>query len=672
MKAKRVLPSTAIVCGLVLGVASGCGGNQSSAPVVPTQLSANGQRAQIQRPNTFTVSILNDSGKGSLRNAIANVNKVPPGTGSFIRFTVSGTIRLASNLPAISSKVQLDGTTSPQYARTGPVVEIDANRRGGLVFAAGSGGSQLLGLSIVNARSNGVTLNAGSITVNGNYIGVTAAGTALGNGGDGLYVSAQSANNLIGYNPSAASNFVANVISGNAGNGLSFHGSTGNTVVDNHIGTDATGTTSMANGANGIWVTDGSASNVIGGTAFVNTSTGAVNNPTGNKGTVPAVFVVPPLGNLISGNAGNGVLIGGGSKNTMLFGNFIGTRSDGDAAIPNGGDGVRVYKADYTLLAGCKFVNNPFVYYNVVSGNRGNGIRVTDSNNVTIQGNFFGVGANNTATVANGKDGILVDGTSKTTVVGGVIPLGNVSAGNKRNGIEVADTASGFLTFNTFGGLLAFKGAAANGNDGLLITSTGGNQTVRTNVFSGNTKNGIEIAGDASGVMVDPNIAGLTTKGNAILSNGGDGIRVDGTAHNNSIGGSTPSVIPQNAFSGNAGYGIAIVDGAHDNTVINSDVGTNVTGEAAIANAKGGIYVGGHATYTTIGGTAKNPPRKNIVSGNTGNGITLDAASSYTKVIGNWIGLNRNGRKAIPNSGKPVVVSPTSTHNTIKGNITSP
>ena len=58
-------------------------------------------------------------------------------------------------------------------------------------------------------------------------------------------------------------------------------------------------------------------------------------------------------------------------------------------------------------------------------------------------------------------------------MVGGVIPLGNVSGDNALNGVEVAGTASRFITFNTFRGLLAFKGAAPNGNDGLLVTSTG-------------------------------------------------------------------------------------------------------------------------------------------------------------------------------------------------------
>ncbi len=52
-----------------------------------------------------------------------------------------------------------------------------------------------------------------------------------------------------------------------------------------------------------------------------------------------------------------------------------------------------------------------------------------------------------------------------------------MSAGNGWNGIEVKGTASGFTTFNTFGGLFAFGGAAPNGRDGLLITATGGDQT---------------------------------------------------------------------------------------------------------------------------------------------------------------------------------------------------
>ena len=38
-----------------------------------------------------------------------------------------------------------------------------------------------------------MTLDAGSVTLNDNYIGLNLAGAAAGNGGNGVYVSAASA-----------------------------------------------------------------------------------------------------------------------------------------------------------------------------------------------------------------------------------------------------------------------------------------------------------------------------------------------------------------------------------------------------------------------------------------------------------------------------------------------
>jgi parallel beta-helix repeat protein len=458
--------------------------------------------------------------------------------------------------------VTIDATSAPTHVSGGPpVVALDFNRHPGLLFAAGSAGSQLLGVAVDDANGNGVTLDAGQVTLNDNYIGLNLAGAAAPNRGNGVYVSAASARNFIGRSGSRASGVVANVISGNRRSGIVLAGSSWNTVVANRIGTNAAGTWPIANRGDGIRITGRSRGNEIGGTAFTDTVTGKANNPTGSKGTVTPVFVVPPLGNLISGNRGNGVMIDAGSMGNVLNGNFIGTTASGDSVLGNAGNGVWIDRAPGNSLVGCKFVNNPFVYYNVVSGNHENGLRVTSSDNVTVQGNFFGAGANNTAIVKNRLDGILVDGTSVNIQVGGVIPLGNVSAGNGRNGIEVTGKSRGFVTFNTFGGLLAFKGAAPNGNDGLLITSTGGNNLARTNVFSGNRRNGIELARNASGVTVDPDIVGLNTKGNGVLPNGGDGLLIDGTAHNNTVGGTLRSVIPQNTFSGNRGYGVVIRDG---------------------------------------------------------------------------------------------------------------
>jgi parallel beta-helix repeat protein len=607
----------------------------------------------------ITVTNLNDAGSGSLRAAIGEANLNISGTPSVISFSVNGTIALASDLPPISHAIEIDATSAPSYSSGGaPVVELDCNSHAGLTFATGSAGSRLLGLAIGHADGNGVTLDAGSITLDKNYIGLNLAGAIFSNSGDGVFVSASSSNNLIGLNPTEASGVVSNVISGNTGNGISFHGSSGSTLVANRIGTDPTGTVAIPNGGNGIWLTASSNENEIGGTAFVDTSTGAVNDPTGGKGTVSPVFVVPPLGNLISGNSQNGILIDTDSQQNVLNGNFVGTTADGNGAIGNTLDGVAISGANNNLLIGCQFVNNPFVYYNVVSGNGENGLHITDSDNTTVQANFFGVGADNTAIIGNQANGILVDGTSANTQVGGVIPLGNVAAGNGQNGIEVRDTASGFITFNTFGGLLAFKGAAPNGNDGLLITSTGGNNTAQTNVFSGNLHDGIQISGDASGVTVDPNIAGLNTDGNIILPNGNDGIEIDGTAHDNVIGGSQSSVIPQNTFSGNAGYGVALLDQAYNNQVLLSYVGLSAGGTAGLGNLLGGILIGDAAHDNVIGGTStQSATTTNLISANAENGVTLETGTSNIQVIDNAFGFDRFGIPNLPGSGYAIVVN---------------
>jgi hypothetical protein len=664
---RRLLAAAVIVLGAAPAL-TGCGLHGAGANVVPAGAPA--APSQIRaRAGSLIVTNLNDSGPGSLRAAIEKVN-ARHARDAAITFTVNGAIGLASDLPSILARVTIDGTSAPGYDGR-PIVEIDASRHAGLLFGSGSTGSKLLGIAVINANGNGVTLEAESIDLNRNFIGLDLTGKPAGNGGDGIYIGPQSSNDRIGANPSGASGVVGNVISGNAGNGVSLHGSSRDVVAANRIGTDLKGKIAMANGGNGIWITDGSNDNEIGGKRFIDSATGKANNPTGSKGTVDPVFVVPPDGNLVSGNTRNGILIDNGSSSNTLNGNFIGTTENGDGAIANSGDGVRIAGAGGNSLVGCKVVNEPFVFYNVVSGNAGNGVRITSSNDVVVQGNFFGIGANNTAVVANGRDGILIDGSSRNTQVGGVIPLGNVSAGNVRNGIEVAGTAAGFITFNTFGGILAFKGAAPNGNDGVLITATGGNQTVRTNVLSGNMNNGLEIGGDASGVTIGPDIIGLSTKGNSLLPNGGNGVLIDGNAHDNVVGDYYHSVIPQNTFSGNLGYGLALIEGAHDNRIFDNFIGTDVLGRIALANRQGGLYVGAYAARNAIGGSSSDPkkPKKNLISGNAHNGVTLGSGSSYSAVIDNWIGLNRAGEKVLPNSGRPIVVKPGSVHNKISGNV---
>lgn len=636
-----------LLLALFLTACGGSGGNSSSTDNAPPSV-------------YYTVTNLNDNGEGSFRQAIINANAAPTGQYSGITFSVAGTITLASNLPAITSRVLIDGTTAPGFsASTGPTVQLDFGRLyNGIIFNSGSTRSGLSGLAIVRSSSNGITLNAGEIALMLNQIGVNLNGVAAGNNGAAIYIASTSNNNRIGSNPNSASDYFSNLLSGNEGPGIEIHGSSGNIIQANLIGTNRAGTTFIRNDSNGILITAAASNNTIGGTAYYDSTTQQTNNPTGNKGTVPIVYIRPPQGNLISGNVLNGVKIAQASENNVLSGNFIGTNYNGTSAIGNLQDGVVIEGANNNSLIGCSVVDQPFIYYNVLSGNRDNGLRITDSNNITVQANFFGAAASNAGVVPNGQagirgHGIFVTGSSTAVQVGGVIPLGNVSAGNGLDGINVEGTVSGFTTFNTFGGLLAFKGAAPNGRNGITITATGGNNLIRTNVFSGNVANGIELSGDAVDVTVDPNIVGLDTAGTNWLANsptgnnygnGGSGILVTDNASFNYIGGYNQSVIPQNTFSGNARYGIEIVGSAHHNYIFNSGIGVSSDKLNVFGNGLGGVFLGGNSRNSYAG--IFTPPnstttgKASTISGNVGYGVTVANTTSYNTVINNCIGCD--------------------------------
>ena len=670
---KNLSRRSAAVCiaaGASTALVLSAGSAWAATPDVPAQDVQAGTAAapsdSSARVGTISVTSLGNSGSGTLREAINRANKLHSVT--TISFAVNGTVTLQSNLPAIKKGVIITGLSAPTYTGAAPVVEIDFNRTAGLRFNSGSNRSQVLGLSLVNARTNGVTISSKAVSLNKNYIGLTPAGAKLGNVGDGVYLAPGSSKNVIGNNSATSGRVASNVISGNRGVGVRMIRSTGNTLVANIIGTDPTGSTPIGNTHGGIQITTNSSGNRIGGNVTgISATTGQPNNPTGTESSDPAdaTYVVPPKGNLVSGNGRNGILINSGSKNNVLMGNFVGTNANGTSAIGNALDGVRITGADNNVLRGCTVTDNPFVYYNVLSGNGRNGLHVSSSDNTVVQANFFGIDSNNSVPVPNGRNGMLFDGNSQNPHVGGVIPLGNVSAGNRQNGIAVKDTVRGFLTFNTFGGLLAFRGAAANGQNGLLITSTGGNQTVRTNVWSGNVQNGVALLGGAHGVDVSPNVIGLSTNGSSALPNGQNGILIGGKANHNLVGGYRKgqiakqgggrfSVIPQNTIAYNGGHGLVITGSANNNRVIHSYIGISTVPWFPLpvgGNLGGGVLVSGKAHDNTIGALNNKP--SNVISNNTGNGVTLTSGTKRNGLIKNKIGVDQFGAP-LPNSGLAV------------------
>ncbi|MDB5337824.1 MAG: hypothetical protein JWN70_3443 [Planctomycetaceae bacterium] len=422
-----------------------------------------------------------------------------------------------------------------------------------------------------------------------------------------------------------------------------------------------------------------SSNNKIGGDQ-VGELNGMPNNPAGritvpgpDQGTmVPQVLVRPPEGNVISGNGGDGILIIDQANDNMLMGNFVGTDITGLIAQGNRGDGVAIINSDGNRLYGTTPPddNNPFVFYNVISGNRGNGLVIDDSDNTIIYANFFGLGADNNTPLGNRLNGVLIEGNSDKTRFGLNIPLGNVTAANGRNGVEVKDSASRTLLMNTFGGIAAFHPEAqvANRRSGVLVTSDGGGKfydgTTLTTVIltcnlSGNDRHGIEIKGNATGVQVSQSVIGLETNGATAQPNQRNGIDVSGKASGIDIGGFEPSVLggsefpdedlaalgAANLISGNLWNGISVRGKVQDVKIINSFIGTNVTNTGVgIANGRNGILVDG-TSDVQIGlvlgalppdGEVETHVDRNIIAFNTEAGILVKRGQGNS-ILGNSI-----------------------------------
>jgi hypothetical protein len=108
---------------------------------------------------------------------------------------------------------------------------------------------------------------------------------------------------------------------------------------------------------------------------------------------------------------------------------------------------------------------------------------------------------------------------------------------------------------------------------------------------------------------------------------------------------------------------VAITGLAHDNRVFRSFIGTQILGVNALGNKEGGVLIAGDAYGNLIGQTALTPA--NLISGNTGIGVTLSSGTRGNFVINNYIGLDRFGRY-LRNSGRTVVNA--GRQNTIQGN----
>lgn len=301
-------------------------------------------------------------GKISLTEAIEASNNSPNGAGGVdrIRFDIaamgSNTIALLGNLPGITDAVDIDGRSD----QTGTVPEIAIRNFGvastGLYLQPAASGSSIRGLVLTGFLQDGLQVSAPGSTIEFNWVGIDLNGNIAGNWRNGIFVEASGAiirdnvagsngasgiylsnssgtrieGNIVGLTANEASlrgNFTYGIEAQNSSglvimnnvaadsslySGMGFANVDNSIIQHNFIGTNSTLSLAAGNRQNGIYFTNDSAQNLIGGllgaTGSANLNDGNAIAHNGWAGVQIAQGSSASLGNAIIGNLidGNG------------------------------------------------------------------------------------------------------------------------------------------------------------------------------------------------------------------------------------------------------------------------------------------------------------------------------------------------------------------------------
>jgi hypothetical protein len=391
---------------------------------------------------SLTVTNTNDSGLGSLRQAILDANASNNASlgQDRIQFSIGSgakTIDLATGLPTITDPVIIDGTTQPGFVGT-PLIELNGAGAGAdvdaLVISASD--SVVRGFVINRFSGFGVVLTGAAATRNviaGNYIGTNTAGTAvLGNAKTGVWIKDGAHNNLVGSDGNGLNDALeANVVAGNGFDGITIEGvgSDANVIAGNFIGTNATGTVALGGNHFGVLIKGGAKRNLVG---------------TDGDGIGDSAER-----NVISGNLWDGAFIGDpGTDSNVVAGNYIGVDVNGATALANS-NGVRIDNGAKSNLIGTN-VNGvaDLAERNVISGNRNDGVLIiaAGTSNNTVAGNYIGVDATGLVPVGNSLSGVAIIDASNNLIGGNQSGAGNVLSNNGFDGVAIlSGTGNGVL-----------------------------------------------------------------------------------------------------------------------------------------------------------------------------------------------------------------------------------
>jgi titin len=490
----------------------------------------------------------------------------------------------------------------------------------------------------------------------GNFIGTNASGDAALPNNQGVVIALGASDTQVG----GAGTGKGNLISGNTNFGvwISWPETTGNQLLGNLIGTDASGMTALPN-YRGVLIADSTNHQI--GTA----AAGA--------------------GNLISGNENAGIWMEYlATPGNTIAGNRIGTDISGTVAVPNY-YGVILIAASNNVIGGTEPSAG-----NLVSGNIQGGVHIESNSNLnSVLGNTIGTDVSGEVTLANTLEGIFIGFGASDNRIGGSDPgAGNLISGHSSAGVFIQneDSVGNQLLGNRIGTNGAGTRSLANDYGVVVIgareTIIGGADTGTPwvcdgpcNLISGNTEFGVMIQGVSAGAagqaspgrtdrlavpdqdnQVLGNFFGTDLAGSSALPNLA-GIDLSYQAAGNTVGGS--SLLGEgNLIGGNRRDGIVVRHPLTDNNQISGNrIGTTADGESALGNSEDGIWITEGASGNTVGGDGAG--LGNLISGQAADPLRFgvfistneEPAAIDNQVIGNLLGTNGTGTSAVPNGG---------------------
>ena len=525
-----------------------------SAPPALTLLSAFVVLATASAASaaTYTVTSTDDSGAGTLREAITLANANAAGAPHTISFALASTpalIQLATPLPFVQVATTIDGTTQTGYVGT-PLVALDGT--GGTAtraFFVTGVSATIAGLELRNFSDRAVVFSSSPGSV------IRACHVHHTRGGVWVYESS------VTVGGSAASD--RNLISENVGAGVFASGTCNGTAIrGNYIGTNSAGTAAAPNGV---------------GVQMDASTTGAYVGP----------------GNVISGNTGAGVEGSVGSTFTVA-GNLIGTNALGTAAIPNA---IGVHSGLGIAYVG----GNSAATRNVISGNV-TGVYL-GGNQGRVVGNYIGTDHTGTLAIPNGT-GVTVQASS-AIIGGGMADQANVISGNTGAAVEIGFFGSGAAVFRNRIGVPATGSGSLGNGTGVLVSGA-------TAVRIGSLMNGNLIAHNGHGVRFESGGTAIV-EGNSIFDHATGGITgsvLPSTPVLTSAVPSAGSISLEGSFEGNPSteYAIEYFDsasceaGGRGETLFGgAGITTDASGHATLVGSFGAdVPLGRYITATAI------------------------------------------------------------------------